>query len=389
MKRFALLLALSSTALFAQSPAPTLPSGGLPPPEKAPSQSPAPAPSETPSHAPAPAATPKKSSPAQTDSQNPIDALTVAEVQQALTLLKSKFVHADQLTDDEMERAKLQGLIARLSPGASILVSKPNPAPSVFHSEMPTKNIGYLRLGSLSKTNLDELSSALKNLSQSSVSAAVLDLRATPASSDYEDAAAVLEHFCAKGKTFFTLEKPAENSAQKFAAKGDPDFSGVLVVLVDHETAGAAEAIAAVLRAQAHALIVGEKTQGQALEFSDLPLEGGEVLRVALAEVALPDGASYSREGVKPDITASTQYERAVLEMELQHGVLPMVAETARPHMNEAALVAGANPEIDAFEAAQREKPTLKPMLRDVQLQRALDLLTTIRVYEKSSAEKK
>ncbi len=57
--------------------------------------------------------------------------------------------------------------------------------------------------------------------------------------------------------------------------------------------------------------------------------------------------------------------------------------------MNEAALVAGLNPELDAAQLAQRtpgERP--KPPLRDATLQRAVDLVTTVSIYEKGAGRK-
>jgi hypothetical protein len=72
-----------------------------------------------------------------------------------------------------------------------------------------------------------------------------------------------------------------------------------------------------------------------------------------------------------------------VLKAALESGVAPLAVETERPRMNEAALVAGTNPELDAMQAAARargEKP--KPPLRDAVLQRALDAITTIALFE-------
>jgi hypothetical protein len=57
--------------------------------------------------------------------------------------------------------------------------------------------------------------------------------------------------------------------------------------------------------------------------------------------------------------------------------------------MNEAALVAGTNPELDAIQATQKakgEKP--KAALRDAVLQRAVDFITTIAIYERKPATK-
>ena len=61
------------------------------------------------------------------------------------------------------------------------------------------------------------------------------------------------------------------------------------------------------------------------------------------------------------------------------------VFETDRPHLNEAALLAGTNPEIDAAQAGQqrRVRGGDAPPLHDAALQRAVDVVTSIGVYEK------
>jgi hypothetical protein len=62
----------------------------------------------------------------------------------------------------------------------------------------------------------------------------------------------------------------------------------------------------------------------------------------------------------------------------------PFVVENARPHLNEAALIAGKNPELEAMEAAQRRsRAPEKTTVRDPVLQRALDLVTTIAIFQK------
>jgi len=156
---------------------------------------------------------------------------------------------------------------------------------------------------------------------------------------------------------------------------------------VDHNTAGNAEVIAAVLRTHLNALIIGQQTKGEAVEFAEFPLATGKLIRIAVAEVALPENVSVFPGGVKPDLPVEVPQETtdAVLQQELEKGVSEYVFETERPRMNEAALVAGTNPELDAIQASQKakgEKP--KAPLRDAVLQRAVDFITTISIYEKN-----
>jgi len=61
------------------------------------------------------------------------------------------------------------------------------------------------------------------------------------------------------------------------------------------------------------------------------------------------------------------------------------IYDAGRPHMNEAALLAGTNPELEAAEAAQQRRGHApeKPLPHDPVLQRALDVVTSLEVYQK------
>jgi C-terminal processing protease CtpA/Prc len=219
----------------------------------------------------------------------------------------------------------------------------------------------------------------------------ILDLRATPPGTDLEAAANVARRFAPKGKVLFTLRR-RDAKEQIYTSKDEPLYRGLLVALTDHNTAGTGEIIAAVLRAQTGAMVIGENTMGEAAEFIETPLPGGNTLRVAVAEVALPEGQSLFATGVKPDLAVDVAPETtaAVLKQALEAGVSPLILETERPRMNEAALVAGVNPELESLLAAQRNRgDKSKTPLRDPVLQRAMDFITTVTIYEKGSKARK
>ncbi len=74
--------------------------------------------------------------------------------------------------------------------------------------------------------------------------------------------------------------------------------------------------------------------------------------------------------------------KQAIFQESSQLGMGPFVFEKERAHLNEAALIAGRNPEIDALEVSRRKNPE-KPQPRDLVLQRALDLVTSLAIYHK------
>jgi hypothetical protein len=314
-----------------------------------------------------------------------INSLTSADVQTAIALLKNNFTSPDAISETQLNRATLEGLIVRLGHGLMLLPEKtsapPEPA-SPFYGEVLEGHIGYLRLGSFTPANLQALDKKLSEFGKK-VDALIVDLRASPATSDFNIAAEFAKRFCPKGKSLFTLRKPARPE-RAFNSDRDPVYQGLIVLLADGDTSGGAEAFAGALRFHDKALIIGQPTAGRAVEYSDLPLPSGKILRVAISEVVSPDGKSLYPEGVKPDLPVEMSMvdKRQILQLSTEKGMASFVYETERPHLNEAALIAGTNPELESAEQRRgRAQASLAP--RDSVLQRALDLVTSLEIYQK------
>ncbi len=324
--------------------------------------------------------------------QQAVDALTDADLAQFLPLLKENYIDPKKLGDADVSRATVQGLLDRLAPGAAILQTSDASTPIAvpFRSDMIDGRAGYVRIGSLTPANVAELDTALQKFGGKQA-AVILDLRATPPGSEFDQAAEVCKRFCPKGKVLFTLKRPNAKEERILTSRDEPRFHGLLAVLVDPNTAGAAEVIAAVLRTHAKAMIIGQTTKGEAAEFADIALPSGKfVLHIAVGEVALPENVVVFPGGVKPDLAVEVPQETtdAVLQAELEHGLHDLVTETERARMNEAALVSGTNPELDAFQGTGKRSDKSKPPLRDTVLQRALDFITAVTLYEKSTGTK-
>src|SRR4051812_1345620 len=312
---------------------------------------------------------PAKSSPAPTTAPEPsatpttralIDSMDAADLKEAIQLLKNNYIKPENLSETELSRSAFEGILSRLGRGVVLLsnsTAEPPETTASLYGEILDGHIGYLRLGALNQQNLGALDSSLQSFTGKKVDAVVLDFRASPATNDFAVAAQFAKRFCPKDKLLFTLRKTTAKQERTFTSDRDPSYQGLLVLLADNDTAGAAEAVAGVIRIYQKALIIGQQTAGRAVEYSDLKLPSGKVLRVAVGEAILPEGRPLFPGGLKPDVPVemAAADKREIFQASRDKGMTPFIVENSRPHLNEAALISGKNPELEAMEAAQRK----------------------------------
>lgn len=321
-----------------------------------------------------------------------VNSLSQNDIQEAITALRANFINPAALTEDELNRAALEGLISRLDHGAILELSSASAARDAeaipFQAEILDNRVGYIRLGPLSDDSIGQLDAALHTVAERKIPAVALDLRATAESSDYALAEKVVSRFAAKGKPLFTIRRPGAKQEQIFTSKADPIFTGFVVILVDADTAGSVETIAGAIRQQTRSIIAGHTTQGRAVEYSNVALSNGRTLRIATGKIVLPPDQAIFPGGVKPDlhVSLSAEDQDAIFKRSRTGGMSQFVFETERPRLNEAALVAGTNPSIDAYQETRRNPGSGRGPLRDTVLQRAMDVVTSIQVIEFKSA---
>jgi hypothetical protein len=168
-----------------------------------------------------------------------------------------------------------------------------------------------------------------------------------------------------------------------------------VMILVNRQTRGAAEALAAMLQDQKVGLLIGGRTAGQALVFDDFPLSGGQHLKIARTRVALPSGKEIGTDGVAPDITLDVdeKNERRWLEdpyasiakASIASGTAPFltsVTNRANRRLNGAEIARRHREELseEPAEAEPRRPETQPQVVQDAALARALDFLKGLTV---------
>jgi carboxyl-terminal processing protease len=160
---------------------------------------------------------------------------------------------------------------------------------------------GDLRLGAFRAGAAAAVRQAILALERRGATGLVLDLRENPGGL-LDQAVAVSSLFLDKGVVVSLAG--AHSPREVYRALGHAATRLPLVVLVDRYSASSSEIVAAALRDNHRALIVGERTFGKALVQSIDPLQNGAALELTIAHYTTPAGADISGVGVEPQIHA-------------------------------------------------------------------------------------
>lgn len=154
----------------------------------------------------------------------------------------------------------------------------------------------------------------LKALERDGAQGFVLDLRQNPGGL-LDQAVAVSSLFLDRGVVVSLVGAHAPRTV--YRALGGVATRRPVVVLVDRFSASSAEIVAAALRDNGRAVVVGERTFGKALVQSLDPLDNGAALEITIARYTTPAGEDISSVGVRPQVRAAddprTQRDEALL----------------------------------------------------------------------------
>jgi C-terminal processing protease CtpA/Prc len=314
----------------------------------------------------------------------------------------------DGVSQAELDRAAVKGLLEQL-PGQAMLVESNSAAISPASDTLGKvalydDSYACLRISRVEGNLAEKLRAAYDGLARTNtakIKGVILDLRFA-AGNDYAAAAAAADCFLNSDQPLLEWGTGSARATKKTNAITAP-----VAILVNSQTAGAAEALAAALREADIGLILGGTTAGQANIFKEFTLANGEKLRIATSQIKLGDGTALAK-GLKPDIAveASLADERACLDdpYKILHPSAPAkngfatnsnLASTnppARRPTNEAELVrerrAGETLDDDSDELSPQiiaapEEPA-PPVIADAALARALDLLKGLAVIQQS-----
>jgi carboxyl-terminal processing protease len=209
--------------------------------------------------------------------------------------------------------------------------------------------IGYVRIRQFQERTAQDLVAGVERLEKTGrLAGLIIDLRNNPGGL-LPAAVEVSEEFLGDGKLVVYTEGRVRSQNMRFVAHAKRPVTEVpLVVLVNQGSASASEIVAGAIQDHGRGLILGTTTFGKGSVQTIIPLADGSGLRLTTARYFTPKGRSIHGKGIAPDIVIEPVREDPA----------------AKP------------PATPPSEAELQKK--------DVQLQRAIELLKASRILDKT-----
>lgn len=282
-------------------------------------------------------------------------------------------------------------------------------------------DIAYIRITSFTEQSTELMRSEFKRIKKDlpNLRGVVLDLRNNPGGL-LEQAISVSDAFLKQGEIVSTRERDPSKTKRYSAHPGDElvDDDIPVVVLVNNGSASASEIVSGALQDHKRAIILGTKTFGKGSVQTVIPLAEHGAIRLTTARYYTPSGRSIQAKGIVPDITV----EPAKIEPLKGLDKLKSEADLRKRLEN---LQEKKEQERKAEEAKDKEQDDKKPdsdtngkgkgkegreerqkekdnqegrkkamsnediaSAQDFQLQRAIDLLRAVNVYNQLNPDK-
>ncbi|MDD3363061.1 MAG: S41 family peptidase [Hespellia sp.] len=176
-------------------------------------------------------------------------------------------------------------------------------AQTVEH-EMKDNNIGYIRVSEFDAVTKDQFEAALTDLENQGMSGLVIDLRSNPGG-DVDVTCDMLRLLLPEGKIVYTKDK--DGKEKDYDCDGTHEFKKPLTVLVNGNSASAAEIFTGAVQDYGIGTIVGTTTYGKGVVQSVIDLQDGTYMKITTAEYFTPEGRNINKKGIDPDVEVEYQ----------------------------------------------------------------------------------
>ena len=176
--------------------------------------------------------------------------------------------------------------------------------PSVSHRMLDDK-IGYIRISSFVNGTQKDFEDALADLQSQGMQGIVFDMRDNGGGM-VDSLVAILDDILPAGTVVYTMDKSGKR--EDYTSDDAKKIDIPVTVLVNENTASAAEIFTGTIRDFNYGTIIGTNTFGKGIVQSTVPLSDGSAVKITVATYYTPSGECIHEKGIKPDIELEFSY---------------------------------------------------------------------------------
>lgn len=203
---------------------------------------------------------------------------------------------ATKLKSSDVKTAKIT--VLRDDKELNFKVKKENVTMFSVSSEMLDNNIGYISVSIFGQKTYDQFKNALEELEKNNMDSLIIDLRANTGGYLYT-VTNMLELFINKDNVLYKMQTNLGVQEYKSHSNNNRDYN--IVILVDEQSASASEIMAAAMKEEYSAILVGKTTYGKGTVQTTKDLSNGSMIKYTIEKWLTPSGKNIDGEGIAPD----------------------------------------------------------------------------------------
>lgn len=168
-------------------------------------------------------------------------------------------------------------------------------------------NIGSIKITSFGERTFDEFTEVYRNFEQNSVKKIILDLRDNPGGL-VMSAVNIAKQIVPQGKIVDVEYRNSKYDTSYYSTLTSTDKN--FIVLVNKNTASAAEILASAIQDSGLGRLLGEQTYGKAVVQAMYPLQNGSMYKLTTAQYITRNGRQINKVGLTPDYEVENYTEK-------------------------------------------------------------------------------
>ena len=186
-------------------------------------------------------------------------------------------------------------------------------------SEVLEGNIGYIRILAFGEDSSSKFEKELNSLMEKNIKSLIIDVR-NNGGGVVESVLEIADLFTDKDDVLM-IEIDKDNEKKETISKKQTNINFDIIVLTNENSASASEILAAALKDNGKAKILGTKTYGKGVmqEVIEIPSDGGAI-KITIEEFLTPNGDKINEVGIEPDIKIELD-EEAITDTQLEKAI--------------------------------------------------------------------